>query len=70
MRRLRVQITSGSPVCGGEVPICEYLPHINSLFVDLRTEHVLKSDTDWTQRSPHCTWCACCCETGVASWRA
>jgi hypothetical protein len=50
--------------------MCEYLPHISGSFVDLRTEDVLKSDTDWTQRSPHCTRCVCCCETGVASWRA
>jgi hypothetical protein len=43
-------------------------PHINtrSSFVDLHTEQVLKSDTDWTQRNPNCTRCACCCETGAA----
>jgi hypothetical protein len=28
-------------VGGGEVSMCEYLPHINSSFVDLNTEHVL-----------------------------
>jgi hypothetical protein len=45
---------------------CEYLPHISSSFVDLDTEHILKSDTGWTQCSPHCTRCGSCCETGVA----
>jgi hypothetical protein len=46
--------------------MCEYLPHINSSLVDLRTEHVLAGIPYWTQRSPNCTRCACCCETGVA----
>jgi hypothetical protein len=30
---------------GGEVSMCEYLPHINSLFVDLHTEHIPISRT-------------------------
>jgi hypothetical protein len=38
-------ITSRSPVCREEVSMCEYLPHINSPFVDLHTEHVLSRYT-------------------------
>jgi hypothetical protein len=32
-------------ICGVEVSMCEYLPHINSSLVDLHTEHVLSQYT-------------------------
>jgi hypothetical protein len=32
-------------LCGEEVSMCEYLPHINSSFVDLHTEHVVSRYT-------------------------
>jgi hypothetical protein len=52
-------ITSMSPMRGGggRYRCANTSPHINCSFEDLRTEHVLKSDTDWTLRNPHCTRC-------------
>jgi hypothetical protein len=44
---------------GGKVSMCEYLPHINSSFVDLRTEDVMSSYTELdTVCLPLRDWCS------------
>jgi hypothetical protein len=60
-------MTFQSFLCGGEVPVCEYLPHISNCLWIYALDAVEISRTKvsyWLDTiESHCTWCSVCCVT-------